>query len=157
MEKLGKTLAVQGEVCGPNIGCNRVGLKEITFFVFHVWDINNLNMISFDEMVDLVNQLNDMDPTAPKLTFAPYDLLLPLSRSDALDDHTCSVVPIVRRGPITETLEELMQLSNKQTYGQGKLAEGIVIQPVKDVYSPSLVTRLSVKVISEVYELKYDR
>lgn len=36
----GKNIAIQGELAGPGIQKNRLALKELTFFIYNVWDID---------------------------------------------------------------------------------------------------------------------
>lgn len=140
MVKYGKDIAIQGEICGPEVNRNPAGLKELTFYVFHIWDIRARRMVDFDDMLKMIEEINalELDPefaAAPKL----------------------QTVPILQRGPIGErTLADLITYTNSLTYAPGKLAEGVVIHPVKEVpYVKYLDERLSVKLISEPFELKH--
>lgn len=40
LTKLGKNIALQGEIVGPSIQGNKYGLAQQTFFLFDVWDID---------------------------------------------------------------------------------------------------------------------
>ena len=44
-----KNWAIQGEICGPGIQNNRLGLKEKQFFVFDVYDIDNKRYLNYDD------------------------------------------------------------------------------------------------------------
>jgi RNA ligase (TIGR02306 family) len=59
-EKTGINLAVQGEIVGPGIQANKLGLKEVDLFVFNVVDVKNNKRLSFDECKEFcfLNQLN---------------------------------------------------------------------------------------------------
>lgn len=48
-EKLPLGFAIQGEVCGPGIQKNRLGLRDIELFVFNVYDIDAGTYLSFLE------------------------------------------------------------------------------------------------------------
>jgi len=65
------------------------------------------------------------------------------------------VVPELWKGKLTHTLKDLIAMANKTEYNKGDMAEGIVICPTTETYSPYLKERLSVKVISEPYDLAY--
>jgi hypothetical protein len=68
-------------------------------------------------------------------------------------------VPMVRviwEGEFKFTLDELVALANAQEYAPGRPAEGIVIRPLEETRSLVLASgRLSAKVLSENYALKY--
>jgi hypothetical protein len=67
--------------------------------------------------------------------------------------------PMVRtvwEGEFQFSMEELVNLANQQDYAPGLPAEGIVIRPIEEARSLVLTSgRLSAKVISERYGLKY--
>ena len=46
------TIAVQGEICGPNIQDNWAALKDLQFFVFNVVDIPHRKKLPFGELKD---------------------------------------------------------------------------------------------------------
>ena len=49
----------------------------------------------------------------------------------------------------------MQNFANNLVYENGNLAEGIVIRPTVETYSETLKGRLSGKIISEPFELKY--
>ena len=50
-------LALQGEICGPKIQRNLLGLKENTFYVFGVFDLNTKRVLCYDEMLVVCKKL----------------------------------------------------------------------------------------------------
>lgn len=46
LEKINLNIAIQGEIAGPGIQKNRLGLKEVTFFIFNVFGINTQTYFS---------------------------------------------------------------------------------------------------------------
>ena len=53
--KIDPKYAFQGEICGPSIQKNLLGLKNIDFFVFNVYDIQTGRRLWIDEMIELCN------------------------------------------------------------------------------------------------------
>jgi RNA ligase (TIGR02306 family) len=49
LESLGGSLALQGEIVGPGIQCNRLGLKEVDYFVFTVVNTATRTRLPLDE------------------------------------------------------------------------------------------------------------
>jgi RNA ligase (TIGR02306 family) len=125
MTALGRNLAIQGEITGPNVNSNRMGLKELTFSVFDVFDVDNQCYFGYDEMCAFCAQLG------------------------------LTTVPVLYRGPanaLNLTLEGYLDLANKTEYGPGEPAEGVVV--TSDTPSP-LLGRVRFKTISDRYLLKY--
>lgn len=54
--KLGN-IAIQGEICGPKIQKNKLGLKENDIFVFDVWDIDNKQYFNWEQILNLCYSL----------------------------------------------------------------------------------------------------
>lgn len=50
-------LALQGEVCGPSIQKNLLGLKEVDFFVFNVIDIKHRQLLPLAKMISVCEEL----------------------------------------------------------------------------------------------------
>ena len=59
------------------------------------------------------------------------------------------------KGIFNFTLQELIDMANGLTYDNGSPSEGIVIRSMEENYSVYLGGRLSCKVISENFQLKY--
>lgn len=129
-EKLPDMMAIQGECFGPGIQSNRMGVKENDINVFNVYDIRSGKYLDFGDAVLFCNEIG-----------VPF-------------------VPVVYRGPFKwNTVEELIRFAGEQWYdmGKGLPAEGIVIRPVREKRSEVLGGRLSFKVISNVFLLKYGK
>lgn len=56
----GKYIVFQGELCGPGIQSNRLGLKEKEWFIFNVWISDTGKMDSYEKL-DLFHFLNMCD------------------------------------------------------------------------------------------------
>ncbi len=121
----GQELVVQGELCGPGLQANRVGLKEFDLFIFNVIDIAGNKDFTFDEMSAFchINKLQ--------------------------------MVPVLYRGPFKwKTVEDLLAEAKGTYQISGHEQEGIVIRPTipeKDMRSRQ---RVSFKVINNDFLLK---
>lgn len=126
MEKLGKNLAIQGEIVGDKINNNRLKYpaKNIDFFVFNIYDIDNSRYLLWEELVEICDILK------------------------------LKTVPLVYQGVFKDewtSVDSLLALSNSQEYSPGVYAEGIVLKS-----NSSLFPRFSCKVISNNYLLKHN-
>ena len=100
-------LAIQGEICGPNIQKNLLSLKEVQFFVFNIVDIRDRHRLSYPEMKQVCS-----------------DLELPMVPLEASGE---SFPPI--------TIKELLQ-STKGFYAKTKHhREGLVIRSMDSTIS----------------------
>jgi hypothetical protein len=119
-----KTLTLQGEFCAPGIQQNRLKLKKPEWYVFTV-RING-------ERTDL--------ETLRKLCW----------------DLNVQTVPIEETGTDLPsrypTVESLLSRADGE-YPNGGKKEGIVIRPTAPVYSPTIGTDLSMKVVNNSYLL----
>ena len=52
VEKMEDGFAIQGEICGPGIQKNRLGLKDHDIFIFNVYDIKEGKYLSYVDMVN---------------------------------------------------------------------------------------------------------
>lgn len=125
LNSLAYDIAVQGEVYGTGLNGNHLGLPDVQFAAFNLFDIIGRKYYGYDQMMMICK-----------------DLGIP-------------TVPVVYRGVCDFTLDDLIKLANEQKYPNGKAAEGIVIRTVEEDYSRVLDGRLSVKVISENYALEH--
>jgi RNA ligase (TIGR02306 family) len=121
-----RNFAVQGELCGPGIQANRIGLTENDLYLFNIWSITDMCHRSFATV---------------RAFSGAYGI-----------KH----VPVVYEGPFTfRTIEELLQHSDSLTYQSGHPAEGVVWRSIDERKSKVLKgDRLSFKVISNQYLLK---
>lgn len=126
LASLGGDFAVQGEVHGPGIQGNHLGVPGLSFAAFNLFDITARRYVGHAELAEFCRRTS-----------------LPLVR-------------VVWEGEFCLTLDELVTLANAQDYTPGAPAEGIVIRPLDEARSQSLPnSRLSAKVISERYALKH--
>lgn len=119
----GRNLAIQGEICGPGIQGNHMGLKEHELFVFNMFDLNTRKYLNFYDFIDMTKELG------------------------------LQSVPVIDTMILHHTMDELIEMATKVYYNNGKRAEGIVIRPVIETYSNVLHGRMSVKVINNLYLL----
>jgi RNA ligase (TIGR02306 family) len=118
-------LAVQGELCGPGVQKNRLGLKELSLFVFNVYDFKAVRYLDHDEAREWVLQ-NGLTP-----------------------------VELVEVGEsFAHTQESLLELAEGKYGGTSNEREGIVIRPQRETRSYVLNGRLSFKAVSNRFLLK---
>ena len=118
-------LALQGEVVGPGIRKNPMGLGDIELRAFNIYDTRNGRPLDHDEC------------------FAFYE------------KHRIPAAPVVEEGPdFQHTIESLLKLAEGRYTGTKNEREGIVIRPRVVQHSQTLGGRLSFKVINNAYLLK---
>lgn len=120
-----KHLAIQGEIAGSRIQQNRLRLNGVDLFVFDIYNIDRRRYLGLNEMLDFCEKYNLR--TVPVESITIKEDIQPLSvwlkRAEGLYENT------------------------------DKQREGIVIRPIEPVYSPTIVGRLSFKVINNLYLL----
>ena len=125
----GGGIAVQGELCGPGIQGNKVGLTEPTLYLYNGWDISGESYLPHTWLFDFAvgNQLN--------------------------------MVQTVFQGKLSAdtTIDNLLAKANELLYPNGTPAEGIVWRPVAEQFSQTLNGRMSFKTVSNVFLLKYHK
>ncbi len=120
----GSSLAIQGEIVGPGVQKNPVGLKDKTLFVFNVYDTKTGEHLSDAELRKFCAQ------------------------------HELQAVPLAFEGErFEETLDSLLARAEGTYAGTSNQREGIVIRPVTPMRSAALGGRLSFKAISNRYLL----
>lgn len=76
MEKLGRNIALQGEIMGEGIQGNNEGIKGQEFYLYNIWDIDRQCYVSPQERTEIVNQLTQFGatiahvPILDKITFS---------------------------------------------------------------------------------------
>lgn len=128
-EKLGElgNFAIQGEICGPGIQKNRLGLSEPDLFIFDIYDIDNQKYLSWFDRISLIHIHQLGKGVKPLIVGDCFDLL----DFDFLQDYV-----------------------EKHKYEpSGHQVEGIVIRPNEDLHT-SQGDRLIFKIISKEYLLK---
>lgn len=75
MEKLGRNIALQGEIMGEGIQGNNEGIKGQEFYLYNIWDIDLRRYVSPQDRAQIVNQLTELGatikqvPILDKITF----------------------------------------------------------------------------------------
>jgi RNA ligase (TIGR02306 family) len=117
--------AIQGELCGPGIQKNHMGLDGYELFVFDLYNIEQKKYLGWQELIDKATQMRLITvPLLEKGDAFPYEL-------DALLAKAKGKYPLSKRN-----------------------IEGIVVKPLTPMYSPALRGRLSFKVLNNDYLLK---
>jgi len=100
LETIKDGIYLQGEVAGPGIQKNKLGLKEPDLFIFNVKHIQGNKQISFTEMVQTLEY-----------------------------PGKCKMVPVLASGDnFSLKLNDLIELANHVKYDNGAAAEGIVVR-----------------------------
>lgn len=125
-----RNLCIQGEMVGPGIQANRLGLKEIDLYLFNLYDIDSGKYLSYNELTNFAAK------------------------------HNLKVVPTVANNYDfgtggTTTVARMLEVANELNYNNGTPAEGIVWRPLVETYSDVLKGRLSFKTISNRFLEKY--
>jgi RNA ligase (TIGR02306 family) len=129
-ERLPEGIAIQGEICGPGIQKNRLGLSEVDVFFFNVYDARASRHLDFTEFLAFCR------------------------------DHGLRTVPIERevRGEeartFEHTLDRWLEAARGIYAGTKSRKEGIVVRPLVEAPSVTLGGRLSFKVINNDFLLK---
>jgi len=122
--------AIQGELCGPGIQKNRLGLTDVDLFVFSVYDTR-------------------------RGTFLEY-----ASFRAFCEEHRLRTVPVEHEvtgdaaRDFDHSLERYLQLAQGLYPGTRNRKEGIVVRPLAERLSPTLGGRLSFKIINNDFLLK---
>jgi RNA ligase (TIGR02306 family) len=124
LRALGGRYAVQGEVCGPGIQKNPLGLAQISLFLFSAYDLVEHRFLDDAELRRIAGELR------------------------------VPAVAIVEEGErFTHDLVSLLALAEGHYEGTSNEREGIVIRPREERQSATLGGRLSFKAISNRYLL----
>lgn len=116
--------AIQGEICGPGVQKNPLGLKRLSLFLFSAWDLEAHRFLSDGELRALAARLG------------------------------VEAVAIVEQGEsFSHDQASLLALAEGKYPGTNNEREGIVIRPLQERFSPTLNGRLSFKAISNRYLL----
>lgn len=118
-------LAVQGEIVGPGVQKNRLGLGEVCLFAFNVYDFERAAYLDHDDARAFLAQSN-------------IPAVETLETGDAF----------------AYTQNYLLALAEGKYPGTSNEREGVVIRPRRETYSPTLNGRLSFKAISNRFLLK---
>lgn len=127
----GKYIVFQGELCGPGIQSNRLGLKEKEWFIFNVWVSDTGKMDSYKKL-DLLRFLNMCDDFG-----LPHVPIIPVSAKFDFKATT----------DIDETVENLLKYVDGIKYrtffddaSPSQIAEGVVFRKNDMTYSFKVVS-----------------
>ena len=128
LERIPDNVAIQGEFCGPKVNKNQMGLKDYKFYVFNIKNLTINQYIGYEDI---------------KIFCTDYKLdMVPLIQFITINDET--------------TIQDLQDIANIVVYthpnNKTVPAEGIVIRPMKPIYSQYLQKNLSVKIINQLYK-----
>ena len=105
LKNLGMNIAIQGELIGPKINGNKIGVSECQYYVFNIWNIDTQTYLLHDDVMRICEIL--------KLNHVP-------------------IVFCGESSNIELTLDKLLETANNLKYQNGHLAEGIVIKTIDD-------------------------
>ena len=125
-----RNLCIQGEMAGPGIQGNRMGLKEVDLYLFNLFDIDTGKYAGYNELVEFGKK------------------------------HNIKVVPIVGQKDFgfgeTTNVGKMLAVASALNYENDTPAEGIVWRSACETYSEVLKGRMSFKTISSRFLLKYN-
>lgn len=125
-----RSLALQGELCGPGIQENKDGLTEITFFLYDIWDIDKQAYVSPKERQEILKDLAAMGD--------------PIKHVPALGDYTLSEI-----GDQDNLIAKLLE------FADGPSFLGFNTNPREGIVFKSEDGSFSFKAISNVFLEKY--
>ena len=124
-----RNLCIQGEIVGPGINGNRLGLSDPELHLFDLFDIDADKYFTYNELREFGKK------------------------------HGLNVVTTVGHNDFgaggTTTVSRMLEVSSKLDYANGTPAEGIVWRCACGSYSDELRGRMSFKTISNRYLEKY--
>lgn len=126
LEKYGKNIAIQAELCGPGIQKNRIELKEHQLYVFNVYFIDEHRYGNVLEVFEICKE---------------FDI---------------PMVPVLNAWKLTENMEELLEMAEGTYEGTKNFREGIVIRPIEEMYSNVMKGRMSFKCLNNKYLIKFE-
>lgn len=129
-ERLPPGFAVQGELCGPGIQKNRLGLAAPTLFAFSVFEVSAGRFLDHAAMVTWCAELG--------VATVPVERVV-TGDAAATFEHS---------------LESWLEQARGLYPGTRNRKEGIVVRPLVETWSPTLGGRLSFKVINNEFLLK---
>jgi RNA ligase (TIGR02306 family) len=129
-QRLPPDFAIQGEVCGPGIQKNRLGLPGVELFVFSVYDVRAARFLDYEAFVAFC---------------AEHGLpTVPIERVVRGDDAAA----------YRHDLDGWLEAARGVYPGGKQRKEGIVVRPLVETPSATLGGRLSFKVINNDFLLK---
>lgn len=120
-----KNFAIQGEVAGPGIRGNRVGLKEVKMFGFTIQNIDAAKRLTNFGVADALTWMNDL-----------------------VSGEKMEMVPTVKIEKPLKTLQDVIDLSDGSTLITDARREGVVLRAKDD-------PTISFKYVNPKYLLKH--
>lgn len=131
--KLPEGMCIQGELCGPGIQKNRLGLRDVDVFIFNVFDVAKQRFLDWDAAVLFCHRIG--------LKTVPLEF--------EVDDEDLKRFPF--------TLECFLELAKGDYVGTKNRKEGIVVRPTVECRSNALGgSRFSFKVLNNEFLLHDD-
>lgn len=150
MKNFNRNIAIQGEIVGPNINCNRLQLSSCTYEVFNIFDIDTQSYLSHDEVTQICEQFGL--PQVPVIYDGDsYQLLLDIGEKQT-EMKSFGELSTDLNENSKKILNGFLKMADNLQYTPKSPAEGIVI---KNAMGGS-INRISFKVISNKYLLKHD-
>jgi ATP-dependent RNA circularization protein (DNA/RNA ligase family) len=116
-------MAIQGEVCGPGIQDNHLGLTELELHVFNLFDIKTRGYLNYEKLTQFCK------------------------------DHCLTMVTTIGEGTAFGfNIEELVKFASEQKYPNGFPAEGVVVRPQEGFTSGVLKKVWSGKVLNPLFD-----
>lgn len=124
--KLPNGYALQGELVGPGVQGNKLGLSDLDVYIFNVFDIQKHEYLNYEDFKSFVTNIG------------------------------LKHVPIKYEGDMGtfNSPNDMLEFASIINYDNGKPAEGLVWRPVIEKISDVLNGRLSVKTISNRFLLE---
>ena len=129
LRSLGQNIGIQGEICGPKINTGRTLVKEMTFSVFNIYSIDDSRYLMHEEVETICKQLG-------------FQMVPLIYKGNARDLFASTGAPFDK--------SSFLSMSASLEYQKGFPAEGMVVKTNDNG------ERISFKVISNKYLLKYD-
>lgn len=123
LRNYGKNIALQGEIAGPGLQKNPMGLKDLELFIFNVYDIDSQKYLDFN---DFKRVTEDLDLK-----------MVPMLFDNILFTHM--------------SIDDFLEMAKGNYEGTNHPREGIVIRSLVEKYSNALEGRLSFKCINPEY------
>ena len=102
LEMYGENIAVQGELMGPGIQGNRENLKELTLYIFDIFNINTQEYMPHNLRMDVISDLGKLGCTANIVPIVDFVYMDDIDSLQAFLDYADSVPSI--NHPIAEGL-----------------------------------------------------
>ncbi len=119
---------VQGEIVGPGIQKNKLGLKSVDLYCFNVFDIKGGKYLDYYNFINWCKKFN--------LKTVPIEKIIDPNKDE-----------------FDFSLKSWLKLAEGNYEGTDHAKEGIVIRPINEIHSRTLQGRLSFKVISNKFLL----